>query len=367
MTATAAPIRAPDGSPWGDPLVPPEENPQAVARARKALGFVPNFAGYLCRCPWVFEAMLEMATLRFAFLPGEMRPLCALIVARDNSCRHCYGATRSMLRLLGYSASEIERLETELHLDHFGERERRALQFMRALSRGVPRPTEQLDGLADAGWSREAYAELTFYGAATVFATRVNTIFGMPPDTANERLPDRWYIRALRPLLARLMRHKMKLSEPAAAEPEVDGAFAPWVQALHPSPAAEPFGEICNRAWADGALPKRTKALLLAIVGRALECDASETAARTLLADADFTGSLETVLTHLATPGLSAWEQRLLPFARETVRYRVTSIQSKARSALAGLEPSAVIEAVGVLGLANTLARASIILDRVPA
>ena len=43
-------------------------------------------------------------------VPVVLSGLIGLVVAMDNSCRHCYGAFRSMLKIMGYSEPLIRKL-----------------------------------------------------------------------------------------------------------------------------------------------------------------------------------------------------------------------------------------------------------------
>jgi hypothetical protein len=54
---------------------------------------------------------------------------------------------------------------------------------------------------------------------------------------------------------------------------------------------------------------------------------------------------------------------RLLPFVRDTVRCQPAEIQSRMRELAGTLGVEALLEVVGVAALANTLCRASILLD----
>ena len=56
-------------------------------------------------------------------------------------------------------------------------------------------------------------------------------------------------------------------------------------------------------------------------------------------------------------------EARLVPFARETVRYQPAAIQRRMRELARGLSPEEVLEAVGIAALANAVCRMSVVID----
>src|SRR5205823_551117 len=81
--------------------------------------------------------------------------------------------------------------------------------------------------------------------------------------------------------------------------------------------------------------PRRTKTLVFAVVARALGCARSEVESRVAL-EREGLGArdVDEVLATLASARLDAREARLVPFARETVRYhRTAPIQPPMRHA----------------------------------
>jgi alkylhydroperoxidase family enzyme len=121
-------------------------------------------------------------------------------------------------------------------------------------------------------------------------------------------------------------------------------------------------------AWSTPALPQRTRALLLAVVARALNCPYGESEARRLLAGEGLGATdVDEILTHLGSPRLDPREARLVPFARETVRYQPAAIQRRVREACEGMSREETLETIGTVALANALCRLSVILDAPPA
>jgi alkylhydroperoxidase family enzyme len=142
------------------------------------------------------------------------------------------------------------------------------------------------------------------------------------------------------------------------------GPCADVVAALAGSPAAHTVRTVVDEALGSPILPRRTKLLMLAVIGRALGCDHSEEEARAQLLGEGFTAAdLDEVLANLGSPKLDRRDALLVPFARETVRYQVTSIQRRTRELARALSTEEVIEAVGIAALANAVGRLSVLLE----
>jgi alkylhydroperoxidase family enzyme len=106
------------------------------------------------------------------------------------------------------------------------------------------------------------------------------------------------------------------------------------------------------------ALSRRAKALVLAVVGRALECPFSEQEGRRLaLSEGLRACDFDDVLAHLASPTLDAVESVAVPFARETVWYQPARIQKRAREVMGALSREQFTELIAVVSLANALCR----------
>jgi alkylhydroperoxidase family enzyme len=215
--------------------------------------------------------------------------------------------------------------------------------------------------LADAGLSRTAIAEIAYCAAANVCANRLATLLAFPSDFT-EATADRLAIRLLRPLIARCIRGKLR--EPQALPAPNAGPCADLVAALDGSPAAGVLRRVIDEAIASPVLPKRTKLLMLAVIGRAVGCNRAESEAQAELATEGFTArDVEQVLANLSSPKLDAREALLVPFARETVRYQVPTMQQRTRELGGRLTREELIEAVGIAALANGVCRLSVILE----
>jgi len=352
------------GMEWEESLLPPTPVPRALeAEVRRRMGVVPGWVARVARVPWIAHAWASMMAKPVAHISPALCDLVALVVSQDNSCRYCFGAQRAVMRMLGYQEAYIARLERDFHVAELSEAEQAALDFARRVSRADPRPSRSdLERLAKAGFSAPAVAELAYVAAATVFANRAATLLALPPEPF-EAMVDRPLARLMRPLVARRLRARPRRPEPLP-RPN-DGPGAAVVAALDGSPAAGVLRTAIDAAWASEVLPRRTKTLTLAVVARALGCARSEAESRLAL-EGEGLGArdFEEVLATLASPCLDTREARLVPFARETVRYhRTVPIQRRMREVADGLEPAEVLEAVGVVALANTVCRLSVLAD----
>ena len=113
-----------------------------------------------------------------------------------------------------------------------------------------------------------------------------------------------------------------------------------------------------DEAWQSNILPRRSKALIFAVVARALGCEASEREAARLVATEGMTGAdLDEVLTHLGSPKLDPIEAQIVPFARETVWYTPAPIQRRLRALQETLSTPQLLELTGITAIANQLCR----------
>jgi hypothetical protein len=99
-------------------------------------------------------------------------------------------------------------------------------------------------------------------------------------------------------------------------------------------------------------------------VARALDCPYGEREARALLGREGFEASdVDEVLQTLSSRRLDAREARVVPFARETVRYQTSVIQTRMREVSGDLSPAEMTELIGTISLANAVCRLSVLLD----
>lgn len=364
MTATA--VRSLDALPWADAaLVPPAVDSPVEKRIRKALGITMASLPTVAWTPWLADT-----TVRFgpAFRPGlspQLANLIALVISQDNSCRFCYGLTRSMLRILGMSEGAIRQLEADLHTAPLSEREQAALEFARRVSRAAPRVgPEDLEHLKAAGFTAAEVVEITYVAAVSVFSNRVMTLLAIQPEII-ERLEDGAFGWFLRPVLRFVMAHKT-FRYPADPVPpgtttSVDALFA----ALEGVRGRDDLRRTVVDAQQSPVTTPRQKALIMAVIAAGLDCHLCTRGSRDVLRREGIPEpEVDAMVTHLTSDRLDPFEISLMHFARETVRYRPELIHQKCKAFYQGLPPELAVEVVGLCALANLLGRLSVLLPR---
>jgi AhpD family alkylhydroperoxidase len=315
---------------------------------------------YLTPAPWVARlALTDLNNGGLVHTGFELTQLVFLVVSQDNSCRFCYDAQRALMRLLGFPEEQIERLQQDLFTAELDEHDRLAIDFARRLSRANPLPSRaDLEALRDRGFSDGEIRELAFIAADTIVANRVTTIPAIPPGLI-EQLTSRWWVRWVRPLIRRSLLRTRRRGVPEFLAPEQkQGPYSYMVLAFDGLPTAGILRGILDEAWASQILSRRTKALVFAVVARALGCTLAEReSVRLLAAEGLDEAEVERVLSHLASPVLDPVESSLLPLARESIRYRPAQIQKRAREVREKLTAEQFVEAVGIMALANGFCR----------
>jgi len=327
---------------WESCLLEPAPDPELAAYLQRELGGVPRSAPYLTACPWVVRSLASIG--RYAHLDRRLSDLIGLVVSQDNSCRFCFAMQRVVLRVQGFPERQIRALEEGLFAAEIDEKDRAALEFVRRFSRGQPLASARdLEALRRAGWSEPLIREIAFCAASMVYYNRLSTLPAIPPQDV-EALPDRWWARVLFTLIAPLARRQLRRAHRRSAQ--------------GPLSAAAALRRLLDEAFASPVLPRRTKALVFAVVARGLACPASEAeAGRLLAAEGLAPAEQDAILAHLASPDLDATEAALLPLARDTIRYRPAQIQRRSRALLEGVGVAPFVEFVGVSALANAVCR----------
>ena len=351
---------------WEPCLLERRPDPALTRAVRAQSGFVPPHLHYYTPAPWVARMVGRFGDTRLplAHVDYELAELISLVVAQDNSCRFCYAVTRVMLQVLGYSEARIRSLEQNLATADLSSGTRAALDLARRVSRANPLPgPAALEPLAAAGIHRDAAREIVWVIGMNVLANRVTTLPAVSPEGA-ERLPESWAFRLARPFAGAFVRLRRGRVRALPLTPEMQrGPFAPIVTAFDGLLVATRLFQQIDEAWRSDILPRRTKALVVGVVGRALGCALSERAARRLLADEGFPeAALEQVLSDLTSPALTPQEAAIVPFARETVRYVPAQIQRRGRALRDALGAPAFVELLGWAGLTNALCRMTAVL-----
>ena len=185
---------------WCDvPLLPAVADPDWEREVVRRFGFASSLAKYLTPVRWLMDAE-QIGEARVT--PGISVPLRAfisMVVAMDSSCRHCYGAFRSMLKILGYPEGLIRELEESFATNQLTNKEQAALEFARKVSRSAPRPSESdLRELAAAGYSQLEIAEIAYLAGLNAGGNRLATLLAVPPSRLEE-IDANWFDKLKRP------------------------------------------------------------------------------------------------------------------------------------------------------------------------
>jgi alkylhydroperoxidase family enzyme len=290
----------------------------------------------------------------------ELLDLIGLVVSQENSCRFCFAAQRALMLSLGTPRKRIDQLEQDFASAELSEADRLALDFARRIARANPLPTpEDRQPLLDAGFSSAEISEIVAAVANHVFFNRMSTLAAMPP-TLFETLPDRWYVRVLQPLLAMKLRSWQRTRPPVAASAYA-GPYASALASVGELHSGQMLREIVEQLWHSPETSQRSKALVFAVVARALGCERGEAESLRLVAEAGLPPvSAQAILTHLDSPELDAFERAALPFARETAwspASQVPRLQTRSREVQQLLSPSEFLSLLAVSALANSLCR----------
>jgi alkylhydroperoxidase family enzyme len=337
------------------PFVPVVPDTALYAASKKRIGGVLPCLMYVTPAPWVFEQIVDVVRAPIYAAPAELKELAVWATAYENSCRYCYGAGRAILRLMGKSEAWIERVERDAQLADLDDRQRGVLELARRLARSNPRPARAERVALAKLYGDQAAVELAYAIAGACFMNRVSTLLRVPPDTATERFASRWFVPIIRPLI------RAMIARPAPRPPEVplDGPYAPVLEAMGRIPVSFTVRRTIDRALASTILPRRAKLLVLAVVARSMPCTHCELQAVELLAaDGLDRSELDEILKNLGSPRLTPIEQALIGIARESLRYDPTALQERiARELVPILTSAQLVEAVGVLALANMIVR----------
>jgi AhpD family alkylhydroperoxidase len=352
---------------WESCLLTQRPAPDLERRFERETGRSGRLMRYFEASPWMGDTMLRVSVqiTTVVHVDPDLADQVGLVVSQDNSCRFCFGVQRAFMRVIGISEQRIARLEHDMLTGDFSPRERAALDFARRVSQSKPLAAQSdLVPLREAGFGNEEIVELAGLIGLHLFLNRMSTFVALPPQQMEE-LPDRWWARLLRPLMAikfRRMRHRGK--PVALLDVERTGPMAPIVNALDGLPVARDLRIVIDRLWGSSSLSPRTVSLLYAVVARAFGSSRCEQEATNLLIDQDLAADdIDQVLTHLSSPALSEVEQLLVRLARETVWYQPAQIQRRCAEVQSQLSAEQFLDFLGAVSLLNSLCRLGVITD----
>ncbi len=344
---------------WEDCLLEPQRNAELERWARSELGRPSAVVRYFAPVPWLLRAIVHIETVPLARVSPDLADLAMLVGSRENACRFCYAAIRTLLRVMGVPDARIERLEENLLTAELNEHDKLGLDFVRRLSHCNPPPTRaDKKALREVGFSEAEIRELAFIAVWIGAANRATTLGALPP-AGIERLQQSWFLPLMRPILRRLLARARRRGEP---EPLPDdcksGPFSDVVRGLDGLPAARTLHRILDEAWASSELTTRAKALVFAVIARGLGSAPCERESRRLLSEQGLTEpQIDEILAHLDSPVLDPVESAILPFARETLWYDPAPIQRLGKQVQSVLTPVQFLELIGLTAFANAVCR----------
>ena len=181
------------------PLVSAVPDPEWEREVVRRFGFTSTLAKYLTPVRWLMEAEQLGEARVTPSIPVPLRAFISMVVAMDSSCRHCYGAFRSMLKILGYPEALIRQLEESFCHQPTDEQGASALEFARKISRSAPRPSgSDLRELTAAGYSQLEIAEIAYLASLNAGGNRLATLLAVPPSPLEE-VDANWFTKLKRP------------------------------------------------------------------------------------------------------------------------------------------------------------------------
>jgi AhpD family alkylhydroperoxidase len=184
--------------------------------------------------------------------------LVALVVSQEHSCRYCYAVTRMQLRILGMSEERMQQLEQRLASGELEPKAAAAVRFTRRMSRSNPQLTPQdLEPLREADTATRRFAR-SRTSSLPPHSNRIATIPALPPQSW-EQLADRWFVRLLRPLFARMVRGMRKYGQPASFARPPEGPFAGLLLQFEGSPIGPALASTLDDLWASPILSRHAR------------------------------------------------------------------------------------------------------------
>ncbi len=332
---------------WGTPLLEAHSNAEYEAELMRRMS------------PWLSSTLAGFSEpMKISYVSPRLMGIAYFVTSQENACRYCYGLSRMIMQVWGYSERQIRDLEQEATLAD--GLTRRVVEFARKLAKSNPSPArEDREALVAAGLSEEAVAEIAACVVEACFANRTATFLALPPNLALERIPTSPFGKVFAPF------YRKKLIPRKAPPPEDfrnEGPCAPIIAAAGKTQLAVWLRRVTDGCLASQVIPSRSKKLMLAVIARQLGSRMCEQETRASLVEEGLSEQeIETILSALRSPVLTSVEERLLRWTRETVWYEPRIIQNSTRRLLAELGETITLEAVGTAALFNTLARLSLV------
>ncbi len=330
---------------WGEPLIEMGPEPDPVMLAKLS--------------PWLAAALVAISGReKVAYASAHLMGVAYFVACQENQCRFCYGMTRALMRIWGYSEKQIQDLEHEAILADGVTRQ--VVEFSRKLAKSNPSPARKdYEDLVSVGLSAQAVSEIGAVVVKACFTNRLSTFLALTP-TSMERLPETALGRIFSSLFVRRKTEPRKVPPPEGFRNE--GPCAAIIAAAGSTHIAVWLRGLTDAWLASEVIPRRSKLMMLAVIARQLGSELCEReAVETLAADGLSGEEIGRILSTLSSPGLSALETRLLRWTRETVWYEPRTIQDSTRRLLGDVGLSETIEAIGSAAVSNSLARLSLV------
>jgi alkylhydroperoxidase family enzyme len=149
-------------------------------------GLYPDVLRRLAWRPWLARAEVRCFRPMVSKISPDLAALTLFISCQQNSCRYCYGAARSMLKVLGLPEQEILGIERAAYSE--AETQQPVSTFVRKLAEADPRPgAAELESLRESGLDPVAIAEIIGVVTAANFSNRNCTFLAVPPETILEK------------------------------------------------------------------------------------------------------------------------------------------------------------------------------------
>jgi len=331
---------------WGPPLLAP-----------------PPSGGYRTELdklsPWLGTTVASFSEpIKFSYTTSRLIGIAYFVTSQENACRYCYGTSRAIMQIWGYSEKQITDLEQ--HATLADGVTRKVVEFARKLAKSNPSPArEDREALIAAGLSPDAASEIAACVAEACLANRLATFLALPPNLSLERVPSSFIGRVMRPIIRKRVVPR-RTSPPEAFRNE--GSCASIIAAAGKTPLAAWLRGVTDGCMSSLVIPRRSKGLMLAVIARQLGsrlCE--EETLESLAADGASMEDIQTILSTLSSPAMTGVEERLLRWTRETVWYEPRVIQNSTRRLLSEVGLEIALEAIGTAALCNTLARLSLV------
>lgn len=355
---------------WEACFVEPKTDRALETYARRRFGLPNASVRYFAAVPWVARVAIDLHT-EFGLLmhlEQSTADLISIAVSRENACRFCFAAVRAVLWFQGMDRQRVLHVEQEISRADLPPKVRVAIDYARAQSRAGPASAHVAwRAMRDAGIAAAEAREIAFTVATVDVANRLYTTPAIPP-TPMERMPELLPMRLLRPLFERIVRSHRSRGSATPATPPPDAPYGRMIAAFGASPIAPALLRTMDEMWASPHLSRRCKLLIFGVVSRALPCEVCELeVSRALQREGLDAAAVARVLAHLDGPELEPTERLLMLFARETLWYEPAILQRHARKLREHLSNEQLLEAVGVIALANGLCRMAAVVIAEPA